>query len=310
MVAVITFLMCTPGLLFDTANFMRDMQYEAQHQAAGHGDVFLDTPSGYVMQIQNMMGGLTASVVLLGIAGLIYAAIRKHKWAWVLLSFFVPYYLLIGTSQVKFPRYGFPLYIGVAAGFAYGVSALQFRSKNQLVAAAIATVALVGVESPLEGIRGTAQYTAWMMGEDPRDACGRYFKDLAAQDPGLEVGITSKPEFFTPALFKDAVLLQFMSEDQLESYLAATRDPHVVPAHGSNPEYVVFTSVESADYERLDDSADLPQEDQARIHDNAAFYKGIRASYDLVKTFGDPRISAPDLQTIRPMIWVYKKPSI
>ncbi|HLK17186.1 MAG TPA: phospholipid carrier-dependent glycosyltransferase, partial [Fimbriimonadaceae bacterium] len=122
------FVVSTPGCLLDTQRFVQDVTDEMKHVAIGHGMVFTGTSSGFLYHLSNLFLGVGILLTLLGIGGLIWAAITKQRWAWVVLAFALPYYVVIGRQEVKFLRYTFPLTVALAAGVGYAVGEGDRRS--------------------------------------------------------------------------------------------------------------------------------------------------------------------------------------
>jgi len=193
--AILAFCITTPGVLTENSYFMENFKFQASHANTGHGLVFVGRPSGFLFHPYELMMGISVLGAVLGMAGLLYAAIRKHHWAWVVAAYFIPYLISIATLHVMFLRYGFPLYAGVACGFAYAISAVQRRS-NRISGVGVAAASLVGVFPIQTGLTGTVLFTQWMTGPDPRDEAARYMFDLAKKTPNMEVGIVGDSPWF------------------------------------------------------------------------------------------------------------------
>lgn len=312
-VAIAAFIITTPGTITDTQYFIANQQYQASHANEGHGLVFVGRPSGFIFHLYEMVVGIGPLPVVMGLAGLVYAAAKKRAWVWVALAYFIPYYITIGILHVMFLRYDFPLYLGVALGFGFAISAIQRRLPAPLTArvsaAAIAVFCLVGLESGQSGIRGVAQFTTWMTSIDPRDQAGRYIKDLAKTTPNLDVGFPGdSPWFYTTPIVKDADYLYFQPQDIRAAYLGKTKDPKAVPlTSGQYPMYVTLSSYEIEDAQRLKDRTDLDPADEANVQSNLALYRALNEAYNLDKTFGGNGPALHDLEYIHPTIWIYKR---
>jgi len=310
-ISILAFLITTPGAVTDNAYFIQNFTFQAQHANTGHGLVFVGRPSGFVYHIYLLIVGIGLFGALIGIAGLVYAAFRKHHWAWVVLAYFIPYYLSIGALQVMFLRYGFPLYVGVACGFAYAVSAIQLRSNRSWVGAVVALLALVGIENAQAGIRGTMLFTKWMTEEDPRDAAARYMFDLAKTRPYMEVGIVGdSPWFWTPAIVKDADFLEFQPREVRVQYLSQTRAPQVVPftwQPNPLPGYATICSYQTEDGQRLRGRTDLDPESLTEVNQNTAMIDELNRIYQPVATFGEGGPTIHDMEYIRPTVIVMKR---
>ncbi len=311
-IAVIAFCLTTPGSITDTQYFLDNQQFQASHANEGHGLVFAGRPSGFIFHIYEMMIGIGALPVLLGLGGLVFAAYKKHVWAWVVLAYFIPYYITIGVLHVMFLRYDFPLYVAVAVGFGYAVSAVQRRiarpSNARLAAVGIAFLCLVGIESEQSGIRGAALFTKWMASTDPRDEAGQHVKDLASQIPKMDIGFVGEsPWFFTAPVIKDGDYLQFHPEEA-ESYLAKTQNPKVLSLmSGQLPMFVTIGSYQIEDGQRLKDRTDLDPDDAKNVATNVAMFSALNRIYNVDQVYGQGGPTLHDLEYIRPTIWIYKR---
>jgi hypothetical protein len=306
-VTVVAFFLTTPGFITDHDYFMSNFHYQAVHVDQELNVVFVGRPPGYIYHAELLVIGIGYAAVLIGVAGLLYAAIKRHAWAWVSLAFFIPYFFSIAILHSMFLRYGFPLYVGIAIGFGYAISAIQLRSHMKWVAALVALLALVGFESPQSGIRGVATFTGWMMGTDPRDEAGQYLKDIAAQHPGLEVGLVAPPYFTTPAVLKDGEFIYYNPELGA-NLLKRSRDPHVTAvSHLHTPPYVTYSNYEFEDAQRLKNVPDLPPQFLESTKNFNDFYDWLHTVYNEDKVFGQNGPEVPDLQYIRPEVTVLKR---
>jgi len=336
-VCVLAFLISTPGALLEHDKFMEDFGFEMGHAAAGHGLVFAGTSSGFLYHFGNLQSGIGTILVLIGLAGLGYAAYRRHKWAIALLVFFVPYYILIGRAQDKYMRYTFPLYLGVAAGFGYAVSAGQRKGGWGRSVVALGILGLGGVDSG--GLVRTARYTAWMVGEDPRDATARGLKKEADKNPNAVVGLASDPWYWSPPLFPDAPEPRSVPLPTRMAQMAAAQHPAVTffqppdaPAHVfddrlitlTKPDFVVFSTLEStpmtnllgvdtpATFASLDKAAQTERVNRLETGKIAAgqfasFVQALSADYELADLQGEHADPVEDMQYVQPELYIWKR---
>lgn len=301
--ALLAFIATTPGVLLDQERFKADFGYELAHSASGHGLVFVDTPPGYIAHIIGMSVGFGTLAMLAGLVALGYAAYKKHTWSWIVLSFALPYYLLIGHSEVKFLRYEFPLYIGLAIAIGWVVGQAH-RKGNWL--AVIAGIIAVGGQ-----LRDCVQYNVWMATQDPRDQAGQFFKSEAAKHPGLTVGVTDDPWFYTPALYKDSAMSRPEWAMLGPQKMSEATDPTVVNfTPDQKPDYVTYSSLESYDLERLENAKNLSSEDQARVDQWKAKQARLDQEYVKFQLYGGvevPRFYEEDLEYVHPYVYVWKR---
>ncbi len=144
--SVVAFVVSTPGCLLDTAKFVKDVEFEATHVRQGHGMVFTGTSSGYFYHLSNLCLGVGMILLFLGLGALVWAIWQKKTWAWVLLAFALPYYLTIGSAEVKFMRYVFPLTVAIAAGVGYAVGEGHRLGKGYRALVAVGILGLGGIE--------------------------------------------------------------------------------------------------------------------------------------------------------------------
>lgn len=304
-VALIAFIVATPGVILDQARFKADFIYELAHTQSGQGLVFVDTPPGYIAHILGMSVGFGTLAMLMGIGGLAYAAYKKHRWAWTVLAFALPYYLLIGHSEVKFLRYEFPLYVPLAIGLGWAVG--QSHQRGGWGRAAV----ILGIFAVGGQLRNSIQYNIWMAATDPRDEAGAFFKNEAAKHPSLTVGVTDDPWFYTPALYKDSAMSRpEWASHGLQAMTQATAPKVVYFTLDQKPDYVTYSSLESYDLDRLSNAKNLSPNDQARVDQWKAKETRLEQGYVPFKRFGGeepPRIYEEDLEYVHPYVYVWKR---
>ncbi len=320
--AIVGFFVTTPGALLEWSKFTHDLQYELQHSASGHGLIFIGTTSGFLYHLGNLMVGVGVLAVVASLFSLAWAIWRKRIWAIALTIFLVVYYIVIGRAEVTFLRYIFPLIIPMAVGFGYGVGcAFREGGWRGRVCIVAGVFALVG--NPFfdfGGIIGAARYTHFMISTDPRDEALIYMRQ---QGKGSVAGLVKDPWFWSVPFVPDAgVTRNLLPLPYAE--LTATTDPKVVRflPDGSlegrkdwdvrlltdyHPDFVVYSSFESGDEERLSNSSRLDAGTQALIDDYKTFYSRLDADYELQAVFGGLMPEVHDLMYIHPTVYVWKK---
>lgn len=318
----VAFCLTTPGFLFDSANFWRDFDFELIHTKTGHGLIFIGTQSGYLYHLVNLAVGIGILATVAGLIGLGFGAFRKHSWAIALLVFTVVYYVAIAGAEVKFLRYTFPLLVPLAVGYGYAMgSAFRLRTRPSLGLAAIGVFALTGTPfGDFGGLIGGLKYTQFMTWTDPRDEVAEYLTQSA---PNASVGFVDDPWFYSPALIPDAGLNRGQLKTIYEE-VAASEHPKVVryvPAEGFDrrvdwdvrllteikPDYVVFSSFEYDDVNRLSQLAGLEPGVQSIVDNYKAFMPELQKRYRCLPQFGGGTPPIHDLMYIRPTLWVWKR---
>jgi hypothetical protein len=321
----IAFLVATPGVILEPSAFWMGFTYELAHSAAGHGIVFANTPSGFVYHIGNLAESIGPLPLVIGLAGIVLAAIAKQRWVLPLAVFFLLYYFVIGRAEVKFLRYVLPLLPVVAIGFGY--MAGEFHKCGGWYRAAVAALMFVAGYTAISR-NGAAQMTTFMRTMDPRDQAAAWIRKEHAT---ATVGFVCDPWFYSPPLFPDAGLLapqarlEAMSDfPKLKRYVAAdgTRkdwDPRLILEQ--RPDVIVFSSFEFLDNDRIN----LPEldafvtllskeyEPEAIFWDQFAVFSSKEEAnlpYTRANLRGLFSVRFPithDMMYIRPTICVFKK---
>jgi len=332
--ALAAFFLSTPGAIFDSRSFWRDFRYEMIHTSTGHDLLFVDVGNGFVYHLVNLTAGLSPLLFLLSAIGLI-AAMRvqwpaqrdgSKTWFLVLAAFSLVYYILIGRAEVLFLRYTLPLYIVLAASFGWWMGEAHARSGSHrgIVALGILSLGMAGM--------ATMQYTSWMAGTDPRDVTALELRSIAKSKPNTTVGIVSDPWYYTPPLIPDGAIMRGLwpmgpprsvEDGQIEE-MAATRDPHLEQAvdpalpqsrfdwdsrlvSGLKPDYIVYSSFEQYDVNRLQGVKGLDSTAQLRVDRYRDFQKQLSASYKLDSWEQPDFITIPDLEYVHPYIYLWKR---
>ena len=320
--SLFVFVLTTPGAVLDSARFLNDFRYEMTHTQTGHGLVFAGTPNGFVFHLSNLFFALGLALTVLATGGLVRACVKRHAWAFALVAFALVYYVLIGRAEVKFLRYVFPLLPVLAVGFGWLVSRAHISPKP-MVKGSVMFFAIFGIGG-LDGGGGamTASATAWMAGEDPRDQVARELKDLS--DEGTVVGLTSDPWFYTPPLFADSALPRAVPFELRDEAMRSVSEPSVarfVPEDASArldfdvrllselmPDYVVISSFEIGDLNRMNKLPSPPKGFETQVGRAEEFMDTLQTGYELWKVRGADGAGLPhDMMYVRPVIEVWRR---
>jgi len=326
--AVAGFLAATPGVLLEWPVFARDFGYELGHSAQGHGLVFVSTPSGFLYHpVVNFPAAMGLGASVLGIAGLIWAAVKRPQVWILLLLFFAAFFLVIGRAEVKFMRYAFPLVLILTIGVGYLTGELHAKGGKARWAAALCGVFLLfGITAPT----GVVEMTNIMTQPDARDVCGEWVsKNLPAE---ATIGFVNDPWFYSPTLFPDTDELD--ANRRLDSMRKQSpRLLRYVPPSGPriewdsrlvtelHPDYIVFSSFEFYDHDRLNEPEFektiqlICKEYRLRAefwggHIQAAGSDpnaGIVSRSDLRALCRQAMPEPHDMMYIRPVVWLFQK---
>jgi hypothetical protein len=252
---VLGFLVATPGALLQTEAFLRGVTYEMSHSAEGHGLVFVNTPPGAVYHFLNLTEAVGLVPLFLGIAGLVWACIAKNSWAIACALFFTAYFAIIAAADVKFLRYVFPLLPLVALGIGYLAGRCHEERGWKRIVTGL-SILMIGFTAATTA--GAFSLTRLMLSEDPRDQAARWLEKETPRE--TTIGLVSDPWFYSPPLFREIGLL--FSEDRLKAMAKNPRLVRYISLDGErkdwdvrlleqNPDYVVFSSFEFLDHDRL-----------------------------------------------------------
>jgi len=332
--AVLAFIVSTPGCLLDTAAFMRDFNYERVHSQTGQGMVFTGTLPGYLYHLDNLFLGMGFILTLLGFGALVWAAVRKERWVWVLLAFALPYYILIGRAEVKFMRYVFPVTLALAAGVGYAVGEGHRLRKGYGALVALGIFGIGGIGPG--GLRGAWFFTSAMIGPDNRELVKPNLKKEGWEAPGevlfdpdgksadVNVGLVSDPWFWSPTLYRDTALGRFIPAAIRKERLDASAHPHAevyTPFDGSEaksydpgliaqqPEYIAYSDFELMYVERVSKMEHVPDD----FIDDVARYKEFRAAlerdYKPDVQYGSSGDMVEDMRYVMPTVYVWIRKS-
>ncbi|MBC8139178.1 MAG: glycosyltransferase family 39 protein [Fibrella sp.] len=185
------FLVGCPGIVMNPSAVIRDVLFEAQHVASGHGAVFTDTLPGFLYHIVvNLRWGLTVPLLVVCLVSVGVAVARRRPADAILAAFAIPYYLLIGLAAVKFSRYTLPLFppLFLLAGAAWS------GWRNARSQTAFRAFAVCGGISAL-GFSIALDQT--MTRPDPRDEAAAYIRSLPTV---RTVGFPAGPWNYSPTL--------------------------------------------------------------------------------------------------------------
>ena len=313
-VAAASFVATTPGSLLDTERFRGGLAFEMAHTATGQDLFFTGTANGFLYHLSNLWTGIGLVMSLMGMAGLAWAAYRRQAWAFVLLAFMLPYYVLIGRAEVKYMRYTFPLYVGLAAGFGYAVGAAQRRKGWDKAAVAAAIVGIGGI--PAGGARDTLPLTLSMVREDPRDAAGRYLR----KEPGA-VGQPRDPWYWSATLLPDGAAprsawpairgeIEASSAPKVEYVVVDGRQTYFDPSlFDRKPSRIATTNFETEYPMWLRGRTDLSPEQTAQVAAANAWLDRLRKEYEVETGFAtrERTYQIEDMDYVQPQVTIWKR---
>jgi 4-amino-4-deoxy-L-arabinose transferase-like glycosyltransferase len=309
--AAIAFLVGCPGPILDLDAFWdgipempnSGMHYELfVHSHTGHGALFIDTGAGWWYHLMvSLPAGLGLPLLLLALAGLVYAGMRRTKGDWVLLAFFLLYYGTTGLSAVRFARYMIPLFpvlclLGARiATETFPRAATQRLCRVGGVAVACLT-ALTAVTLCMQMAR-----------TDPRDAAADALDARAPQ--GASIAFATVPWFYSPPL---SPYFGALAASRRRTPLESGRYRFLIPEQewdpavlSPPPDVVVLSNIETMHVlDRLHQVAPtrffaaIPK-DYLTLHFTPGFVFGLPLRADIVPE---------DLLYILPVVTLYTRP--
>ncbi|HEY3297754.1 MAG TPA: glycosyltransferase family 39 protein [Armatimonadota bacterium] len=294
-IAAVGFLAGTPGVILNSAAFIRDFGYEMHHVQTGHGLVFVNTGLGWVYHFtHSLLPGMGLPLLLLACLGLIYALKKRTAADVAMVAFVLVYYLMIGAAQVRFARYIIPL-LPILALFAarvivdlYRLGSRASRYHPAKFAATIVVILLSGYSllysSALDGMYAR---------QDTRDRAAVWVRQNVKESESI--GFATIPWFYTPPLdpsmgmYADASRRFAASQKFTDYRLVVPRytDWDADQLERNKPEHVIMSEFEYTDRLRLKDP------------DAAKYFGVLDQYYNLDERFADgPSIFGFDMPLI------------
>ncbi len=197
--AAIVFFVTSPFVLLDHATFLRHIAFEREHMREGHFG--LERAGTILFYIKAVSGRILGwPLLVLAAGGAVYRLVRSRRPAeLILISFAVPYCLLVATWAMKADRYLMPV-LPVALAFSaaamdglLGLPALAERRRR--IAAAVLLFLAAGI--PL-----AALYPAHLKGYEPDSrTLAREWIETNVPTGAFIVMESYGPELLTPHLY-------------------------------------------------------------------------------------------------------------
>lgn len=253
--AIVAFFITCPGAVLDYPKFVSDFLFEARHVSQQGEIYFQHTGVGWIyIIVRNLDAGMGLPLLLLVLAGILYALWRRRPEDLLLAAYALPYYLVVGAAQSRYARYEIPLLPVLALWVARVV--IDFAgAKDPRRPAALAVGAFVALFTLVDTIYLLRPMTM----TDPRDRAAVW---LAQNAPAPEqIGFTSTPWFWSPPVSPYFTLPKVggwksaVSPAQAERFIYNPRKAFDADQLATvRPPFVVLTESEYFDYLRLKNS--------------------------------------------------------
>ncbi len=268
--AALTFVVATPYSIIELSRFLQDLATQSHYLiSSGHGPIFIDTKPGALYQIRYTLYYAGGAVFwVMAIAGLIYGLRRRRNSDWLILSWVIPYFILISIPVVKFSRFFIPMlpFLSLWAG-----RLLEIKFKLPLPTRLFRTAwILSSVWLLLQAIAFTGV--------------------LARTDPRIEAKIWLEENLPRPSrigLIKTETGLIFLDDPPLDRNspgLVVEQYNRLLPALNRHPQYIIATDFDYRQILRLKELYD-----QKRCDRWNKFLVGD-LGYQKIKEFNTPPI--------------------
>jgi hypothetical protein len=269
--AVVGFTIGCPGWLIAPDEFSHGFGFELAHSQRGD-EIFVGTPVGWWYHLAYSFPlGLGWLLFLASMAGTAFAIFRAGRNDWILLAWLLPFYALIGASQVKFMRYVLPLtpVLAILAARFLSDFLAWARRPGRIASGAVSAVVL------LQAALCCISYCSLYAMEDPRDRAARWIEDEIPQ--GETIGLSDVPWFYTPPINP----WNGGAKTEREFYLDAADWNWRFLITGFNPELVSLAVPEMAAFV----TSDFETEHKLRLRQ-----EGVERTLSILRDrFGEPR---------------------
>ena len=256
----LVFLLATPYSVIELSRFLQDLSTQSQYLInTGHGPIFIATRPGALYHLLYTLYYAGGAVFwVMAVAGLIYALRRRQNADWLILSWVVPYFILISIPVVKFSRFLIPMlpFLSLWAG-----RLLEVHFKRPLPARLFRTAWLISA--------------VWLLLQ-----AVAFTGVLARTDPRIEAKIWLEANLPRPCrigLIKTETGLIFLDDPPLDRRspgLVVEQYNRLLPALERKPQYIITTDFDYRQILRLKELYDQKRCD--RWHDFLAGKLGYR----------------------------------
>ncbi len=290
--AGLLFFLASPYALIETRQLYMDLRAQSNYLIhSGHGPIFIATRPGWLYNLFYVLYYAGGPVFwILAAAGFLYALRRHRRSDWLVLSFVVPYFILISIPAVKFSRFFIPLlpFLALWAG-----RLLEIRPGRRLPAAALKTAAvLAGLWLGFQA----AAYAALLARTDVRIEAKRWLEESLPRPARVGLIRTETGLIFLddPPLDRDLPGLVVEQYDRLQRAL------------DGQPHYLITTDFDYRQILRLKEKYDIIRYDKW-----LEFFAGERG-YRKLKVFERrPRLLGIDFERpFPPHDMIYNRPRI
>ncbi len=259
------FFLASPYALLELRQLYTDLGLQSGYLIHyGHGPIFIDTEPGALYNLFYLLYYAAGPVFwALSLAGIVCAFWRRRRADWLILSFVIPYFILISMPTVKFSRFFIPLlpFLVLWVGRLFAL-----RPRRRPEATALRTIAILC--SLWLGLQALA-FTSVLALPDIRTQAKAWLEENLSRP--CRVGLIRTE---TGLIFLDDPPLDRASPD-----LVVEQYKRLLPALEGAPDYLVVTDFDYRQILRLKEKYDIIRRDLW-----AAFLAGERG-YRLLRVF-------------------------
>jgi len=212
--------------------------------------VFVGTGPGWLYTLASSLGrGIGWPLLIICLAAVICAAVRRRPEDLVILAFALPYYAVISLSAVRFARYCLPLFPPLAILAGVGATTL-WQTLSPRRSARFALAACLTLAAAY-----TLAYAAALDGlfvqQDPRDRAATWAASYLA--PGTRIALPTVPWFYSPPLspgfgnLRRSERLESIKQSRYKLVVDGSRDWNAALLRAARPEYIIVSDYEETD---------------------------------------------------------------
>ncbi len=305
--ALVGFTIACPGIFLNWPKFSSDFLFELTKSGQGMGLLFTDTGNGWLFHLTSSLRfGLGVPLLLVSLAGVIFAFSKRTPQDWFLLSFLLFYYAAIGAAQVRFLRYVIPMFPVLAIlGGRLLFERRDGRKLSKYISTAIGSIVI------LSTLVLSLALDRLMVVQDARDQALEYLASNVRQ--GSVIGFARTPWFDVPPLAPEFTAPS--PSARRESARSLRYYTVRLPKDGTEldrrvldpplPNAIILSDIETQDWQRLNLPAWQPFRDvlAASYVPHVFENRPSLAGFD----FGKPDYVPHDLLYIYPRITVYTR---
>lgn len=290
--AGLVFFLASPYALIETRQLYSDLLTQSRYLIhSGHGPIFIATKPGALYNLFYVLYYAGGPVFwVLAIAGFLCALVKHRRADWLLLSFVIPYFILISIPVVKFSRFFIPLlpFLALWAGRLFDLPPPRRLPAAAAKAAAVLVLFWLGAQA--------LAYTGVLARRDIR---------LEAKD-WLEANLARPARV---GLIKTETGLIFLDDppiDRMLPDLVVEQYDRLLPALARRPQYLVTTDFDYRQILRLKEKYDIIRRDLW-----AEFLAGEQGYRELIVFQRRPRLLGIDFEgPFPPHDMLYNRPRI